>query len=144
MLSPRTLLSPALVSRLVSLVSLCGLLAGPTRALPAPKSGATDPASGLTIAVADFTGSDKELGRFIAETLLTDLAQSQQLNLVERTEIRQALTELKLQSTGLVEPQNVKQLGKLVGADRLIVGSFFLHDDQVFVNARLLDVKTGR
>ena len=98
----------------------------------------------MTIAVADFTGSDKELGRFVADSVLTDLAQSLSLSLVERTEIRQAFTELKLQSTGLTEPKQIKQLGKLISADRLIVGSFLLRDDTIFVNARLLDVRTGR
>jgi TolB-like protein len=101
-------------------------------------------ANQLTIAVADFAGTDKELGRFLAETLLTSLAKSDRLNLVERTEIRQALNEMKLQSTGLFQPQDVKQLGKLVSADRVIVGSYLLREDQMIVNARLLDVKTGR
>ncbi|MCS6775220.1 MAG: FlgO family outer membrane protein [Chloroherpetonaceae bacterium] len=100
--------------------------------------------AGITIAVADFSGADKELGRFIAETLLTVLAQSRQLNLVERGEIRQALAELKLQSSGLVQPQEVKRLGALVSADRLIVGSYLVREDQIIINARLLDVKTGR
>jgi TolB-like protein len=101
-------------------------------------------ARSMTIAVADFTGADKELGRFIADSVLTDLAQSVSLSLVERTEIRQAFTELKLQSTGLTEPKTVKQLGKLVSADRLLVGSFLLRDNTIFVNARLLDVRTGK
>lgn len=109
-----------------------------------PRQASAESAANLTIAVADFTGADKELGRFIAETLLTNLAQSTQLNLVERNEIRQALAELKLQSSGLVEPQQVKKLGTLVSADRLIVGSYLVREDQVIINARLLDVKTGR
>ena len=102
-------------------VTLCLLpiVAGasaPLRANP----GSSYPSAGLTLAVADFSGTDKELGRFLAETLLTDLAQSRTLHLVERTEIRKALTELKLQSTGLFEMQQIKQLGKMVRADRLI------------------------
>lgn len=107
---------------------------------PTPKESAAN----LTIAVADFAGADKELGRFLSETLLTTLNQSQKLNLVERTEIRQALTELKLQSSGLVQPQQVKKLGSLVSADRLIVGSYLIREDTLLINARLLDVKSGR
>ncbi|HLK61583.1 MAG TPA: FlgO family outer membrane protein [Chthonomonadaceae bacterium] len=97
-----------------------------------------------TIAVADFSGADPEVGRFIAETLLTDLAQSRVMHFAERSEIRRALDELKLQSTGLIDPQQVSQLGKLVSADRLIVGSYLEADDQIIINARLLDVGTGR
>jgi TolB-like protein len=109
-----------------------------------PRLAPAESAANLTIAVADFNGADKELGRFIAEMLLTNLTQSKQLNLVERNEIRQALAELKLQSSGLVEPQQVKKLGTLVSADRLIVGSFLVREEMVIINARLLDVKTGR
>ena len=96
------------------------------------------------IAVADFTGGDKELGRFLSETLLTQLAQSGKIALVERTEIRQALSELKLQSTGLFEPQQIKKIGKMLSADCVVVGSYLVRDEQLIVNARLLDVKTGR
>ncbi len=99
---------------------------------------------GLSIAVADFSGADKELGRFLADTLLTDLTQSERLHMVERAEIGKALTELKLQSTGLAEPQDVKKVGRLLGADRLIVGSYLVREGQLIVNARLLDVRTGR
>ncbi len=128
-------------------VAGCAILAFATLSCPvfAQKNApVTADARTMTIAVADFTGGDKELGRFIADSVLTDLAQSLSLSLVERTEIRQAFTELKLQSTGLTEPKQIKQLGRLVSADRLIVGSFLLRDNTIFVNARLLDVRTGR
>lgn len=107
-------------------------------------TGASPAASGQTMAVADFSGKDRELGRFLAETLLTDLAQSDRLQLVERAELHRALTELKLQSTGLTEPRQIKRVGQLVGVAHLIVGSYLLYNDQIIINARLLDVRTGR
>jgi TolB-like protein len=96
------------------------------------------------IAVADFSGKDRELGRFIAETLLTDLAQSLKLLLAERAELHRTLTELKLQATGLTEPQQVKRVGKIVGVGHLIVGSYLIYNNQIIINARLLDVRSGR
>lgn len=102
------------------------------------------PAANRTIAVSDFSGADEELGRFLADTLLTDLAHSEKLILVERAELKQAFAELKLQSTGLIEPQQVTQVGKIVGADCLIVGSYLLKDGQLLINARLLNVQNGR
>ncbi len=105
---------------------------------------ATTPTNGVSIAVADFSGVDKELGRILADTLLTDLSQSDQLRMVERSEIGKVLTELKLQSTGLAEPQDVKKVGNLLGADRLIVGSYLVRDNQLLINARMLDLRTGR
>ncbi len=129
------------------IVAVCAIIALCTFSFPlfAQKNHAvTADARTMTIAVADFTGNDKELGRFIADSVLTDLAQSSSLSLVERTEIRQAFTELKLQATGLTEPKKIKELGRLVSADRLLVGSFLIRENKIFVNARLLDVRTGR
>ncbi len=100
--------------------------------------------SSITIAIADFDGSDKELAHFLADTLLTNLQQTGKFNLVERAALRQALAELKLQANGFAEPQQIKKLGGLVSADHLIVGSFMLQSDDLTINARLLNVKTGR
>jgi TolB-like protein len=100
--------------------------------------------TGATIAVADFTGDDRALGRLITETLLTDLAQSMRLTLLERAELRQAMTEMKLQSSGLTESKSAQQLGRLIGAERLVVGSYHRQSDDITINARVLDVATGR
>lgn len=106
------------------------------------KSEAKEPPK--TIAVADFTGADKEYGRFIADTLLTDLTRSSRLNLVERNEIRHTLEELKLQSTGLTEPKQIQKIGKILSADGLIVGSYLQRGNILTINARLLEVRTGK
>jgi TolB-like protein len=103
-----------------------------------------DLAAPLTIAVADFTGPDPTTGKFIAESLLSDLSQSKLLQFVERSALKQALTELKLQDSGLVDPEKAKELGKLVSADSMIVGSYFIQGGQLIINARLVDLATGR
>jgi hypothetical protein len=97
-----------------------------------------------TVAVADFSGGDPATGKFLADTLLTDLSQSHEMRMVERTEIRKAMDELKLQDTLIFDPQQAKALGRLVRADELIVGSYLIRDNQIMVNARLLDLATGR
>lgn len=101
-------------------------------------------ASAQMIAVSDFAGKPAELGQEIAETLITDLAKSDRLNLVERAQLGQALRELRLQATGLTEPAQAKRVGKLIGADALVVGSFYLRDGQIVINARVVDVRTGQ
>src|SRR5690348_10227270 len=103
-----------------ALLSITCVLCAAARADTVSEGEANKPNDGVTVAVADFSGTDKDLGRFLADTLLTDLAQSKKLVLVERAQIGQALTELKLQSSGLAEPKQVTRLGRLVGADHLI------------------------
>ena len=113
-------------------------------AAPKPQDESAAPQSKATIAIADFEGNDKELTHFIADTLLTDLQQSGKLNFVDRSALKPALAEMKFQASGLAEPQQVKKLGQLIGADQLIVGSFMAHEDDLAINARLISVKTGR
>ncbi|HLH79483.1 MAG TPA: CsgG/HfaB family protein [Chthonomonas sp.] len=135
----------------IGLALLCGLClvsrasppnaVDPSRQEPCPSTRAD--ASELIIAVADFSGKDKDFGRFLADTLLTDLAQSPILHMVERDEISRVLTELKLQATGLTEPQ-VQKVGRLIGANHLIVGSYLQVGNRLILNVRLLNVDTGR
>lgn len=101
-------------------------------------------ASNEVIAVSDFVGKPAEIGQEIAETLGTDLAKSDRITLVERAQLGQALRELRLQSTGLTEPSQAKRVGKLIGADAIIVGSFYVRANQIVINARVVDVRTGR
>lgn len=101
-------------------------------------------ASAQMIAVSDFAGKPPEIGQEIAETLITDLAKSDRLNLVERAQLGQALRELRLQTTGLTEPAQAKRVGQLIGADALVVGSFYTRDGQIVINARVVDVRTGQ
>lgn len=101
-------------------------------------------AAGEVIAVSDFVGKPVEIGQEIAETLGTDLAKSERITLVERAQLGQALRELRLQSTGLTEPAQARKVGKLVGADAIIVGSFYVRGNQIVINARVVDVRTGK
>jgi TolB-like protein len=101
-------------------------------------------AQSVSVAVADFTGDDRAIGKFISDTLLTDLSQSRQMRLVERGEIQKAQNELRLNDGLQFEPQQIRTLGRMVRADRIVVGSYLIRDSQVMVNARLLDVATGR
>lgn len=98
----------------------------------------------ISVAVADFAGDDPAIGKFIADTLLTDLSQSPQMRLVERGEIQKAQNELKLNDGLQFEPGQIRTLGRMVRADRILVGSYLIRESQVMVNARLLDVATGR
>lgn len=100
--------------------------------------------AGEVIAVSDFVGKPVEIGQEIAETLGTDLAKSERITLVERAQLGKALRELRLQSTGLTEPAQARKVGKLVGADVIIVGSFYVRDNRIVINARVVDVRTGK
>lgn len=95
------------------------------------------------LAVADFSGDSPALCQAVTETVLTDLAKSRKLTLVERAQLRQAMNELRLQRSGLTEAGDMAHAGRLVGATHVVVGSVLVNEGRVILNARVLDVRTG-
>lgn len=79
-----------------------------------------------------------------AETLSTKLAGVSGLQLVERSRLSDALKELKLQSTALVNPASAKKLGLFVGAEYVIIGSFQKVGDKIKADVRQIEVETGK
>src|SRR5689334_542736 len=111
-------------------------------AAPAPAKPA--PAARPVIAVADFSGADRQVGRFLADSLQTGLGRSPRLRLLECAEVRSAIGALKLTGDGMTDSHQVRLLGQRVSARRLLVGSYLAQDDQIIINVRLLDVASGR
>jgi TolB-like protein len=99
--------------------------------------------SSLVLAVSDFTGDNPALCQAATEIVLTDLAKSRRLTLVERAQLRQALSELRLQKTGLTESGDMARAGKIIGATHVVIGSLSVNEQRVILNARVLDVRTG-
>jgi len=127
---------------------LAVVLAGVTSLSPPLRAGSQDEPGAQsrlpTLAVNEFAGSDTALGGFLAETLQTSLGESQELRLAECSEVRRVLGELKQRPAALDQAELVARLGKRLGAGELIVGSYLVHGDQISINARLLDVASGR
>ena len=101
------------------------------------------------IAVVDFRNiSDtKELDyltKAIPESIITYLGKSGRIEIVERSRMKAALEEMKLGMTGIVDEQTAVEVGKAVGANAIMVGSFVKSEDQIMINARLIDVQTSR
>lgn len=88
--------------------------------------GEVDPQPG-TVAVFPFLyhGDDPELqplSRAMAELLVTDLAQTDRLRVLERTRVQMLLDEMKLGEGGLVDPQTAVRGGRLLSAGRIVQG----------------------
>jgi len=95
------------------------------------------------IAVAEFEGEEHNLSAAITDTFTNDLAASPKLRLVERAQLRHAEEQLGLSQTGMIDPQNAPQLGKMVAANKVVVGSFHVVGTAVSINAHLVDVESG-
>ena len=100
------------------------------------------------VAVLDFANAAKDpaveaLGPAIAETLTTKLHSLGALELVERDRLYRLLQEQKLHQTDLVDPSHAVHVGKLLGVERVVVGTYVMLDDSVRVTARFVDTATG-
>lgn len=84
------------------------------------------------------------LGFALSDLLATDLSRSGQLQLVERSRLGEVLRELELGRSGQVDSTTAPQVGRLVRAQRLVLGSLDqLPEGQFRLGVRLADVASG-
>ena len=100
-------------------IMLCALLAFPSTVLSRTHSVAVMPFENTTN---DPSLDWLSLG--IPETLTNDLLAVKGIVMVERLQLRKVMEEQKLYLTGAVDSKTVVKVGKLVGANILVVGAF--------------------
>ncbi|MFQ5823097.1 MAG: tetratricopeptide repeat protein [bacterium] len=74
-----------------------------------------------------YQGKDEQyapLGKGLSEMIIIDLGQVQELQLLERIRMQTLLEELKLAQTELINKQSAPRFGKLLGAGRILAGTF--------------------
>ena len=99
-----------------------------------------------TVAVMDFytlDGNVTLLGRFVGEELITKLFETERFKVIERSLLEKALEELKFNTSDLVDPSIAKQVGRIVGADSIVVGTLSDLGQFVKINARVIMVESG-
>src|SRR4029453_19156854 len=120
--------------------SLAGLAA---RAVAAPEA----PKPTLAILFFDYTGKDEgllPLREGLAQMLISDFSAVPVVRVVERTRLKALLEEQKLGQSGKVDTSTASLLGKLLGARYLVLGSYFDLKSVLRVDARVVEVETGR
>ena len=103
-----------------------------------------EPESPITLAVLPFDDreGDERMSRLVAELLSTQLANLDHLTLVERLRVDDILDEQQLQEDGITEEDGL-ELGRLLNADYVLVGSVGASGTTQTVSAGLLRVETG-
>jgi TolB-like protein len=110
---------------------------------------ATMPPESNTVAVMPFsyTGTNAEvqpLGRGLAQLLVTDLAKSRQVRVLERERMQAILNEMKLSDSGQADPSTALRSGHMLRAARVVQGTIFERPgDQLRVDAAVVDVATA-
>ena len=93
-------------------------------------------------------GSDnKELSRLrkgLADMLISDLSKIKMLNVIERARLEEILKEQKLNNSKEFDASTATKVGKLLGVQYILTGSFFEIAGSLRVDARIIDVETGK
>lgn len=100
------------------------------------------------VAVSAFANLNKDpaqdwLSTGIGETLTVKLAKVPSLTLVERMRLAEAMKELRFNDTAVVDPSTAVKLGKMVGAQAVVVGAIQRAGDKLRITARFVDSETS-
>lgn len=98
------------------------------------------------LAVLDFqqqgTGFEtSDMGKIIAEWLITALVKEGRFDVVERRMLEKVLAEQQLAVSGLLDAKSTTELGRLLGVKVIISGSVMKLQNLIEVNARIIDVQ---
>ncbi len=97
-------------------------------------------------AVVDFINLDGQVsmfGKHIAEEMSTRLAKWGDFTIVERALIDKAIAEQKYSLSDFVDLTKAASLGKLVGAQGIVIGTITELEKTFQVNARIIHTETG-
>lgn len=103
---------------------------------------------GVRLAIMDFEGSEmhpdmKYLSKGVPESLTTVFAKKSDLVLIERLQRDKIMAELNLAESKYADPDAVVKIGKLLGANYMVVGSFQKRGRKIRLMARRVKVETG-
>ena len=104
----------------------------------------------LTLAVFDFEAKEAkggnvnaDTGQKIADLLTVFLSAKENLQLVERAQLKKILEELALNRTGVVDPAQAVKVGSLVGAKILVTGRVSVINDKLYLTGKAMSVETS-
>jgi TolB-like protein len=82
------------------------------------------------------------LGKGITDLLITDMASNTKVRLVDRDRIQTVLQEHSLVKSNAIDPQTAVRVGKILGAQYVIVGSFMNANGQMVLTVPTIDDDT--
>ncbi len=84
------------------------------------------------------------LRKGLADMFITEFSKVSQFQVVERAQLQQLLEEMKLGQSGLLDAGTAQQVGKVLGAQNLLLGSFMkMLDGKMRIDIRIVEVETG-
>ena len=102
-----------------------------------------------TIAISYFDNTSgleqyNPLSKGLADMLITDLSNVKSIQIVEREKLENLLKEIDLGEGNFIDPNTAQKLGKGLGADYILTGAFLSIDPMMRIDARIMEVATGK
>ncbi len=116
------------IKRLMTLVLIFGSQQLAKKAITEEDKLNTVPLNANTVAVCYYQdlSPDKSMLAFqkgLAAMVITDMSKIESLNVIERLRLQALLEEMNLGQTGIVDEETAPRVGRLVGAENLVVGN---------------------
>lgn len=105
------------------------------------KSGVTKPCYAFIALTTDYKNTFVD--NYVTDALTEAMFSTGMVKIIERANLEMILKEQKFQSSGLVDEENVKSIGKIAKADFVCYGTLRDLGGSLTVNARVVDVETG-
>ena len=83
------------------------------------------------------------LSKGLADMMITDLSKYHMIQVVEREKIESILKEQDMSHTNRFDKSTAIKLGKLLGAEAILTGSYFEMIGNLRIDARIIDVETS-
>ncbi len=102
----------------------------------------------LRLAITDFKNITGDLNldyleKAVPEILITNLAGLQNLVIVERDRIQEIYNEMALSLSGVINENEASEVGKMVGAENILVGSIIKVGRNFRIDSRMVEVSSG-
>ena len=105
------------------------------------KSGTNKPSYAFVAFTTDYKNT--LVDNYITDALIEAMFKTGKVKIIERSNLENILTEQKFQSSGLVNEDTAKSIGKIAGVDFVCYGTLKDLDYSFTINARVVDVETG-
>jgi len=106
----------------------------------------TQVGSRMAIAVLPFSIKgrlDPALSDGLVEKMITQLVNLRRFRVIERAALEKLLKEQQLQVSGVVDEATAVKVGKVAGADAIVLGSASVAGGNAKINARVVDTESG-
>lgn len=84
------------------------------------------------------------LRKGLADQLITELGKISQIKVVERNQLQKLLEEMQLAQAGMIDSGSAQEVGKMLGAQNLLFGSYMLMlDNTLRIDVRIVEVESA-